>query len=111
MSTTTAGADQVVVGSLLVTGSLAVVKKVTEGQPPDVVRVLVGVFIAGTMLTLLAEPAPQLASSLAVLVLVASLIYAGPNVWTAITSRATRGQKSAPGDPGLGGGGGAHRLV
>lgn len=107
----TAEADQLVVGSLLVTATVATVKKVTEGQPPDVVRALVGVFIAGTMLTLLAEGAPSLAGSLAVLILVASLIYAGPNVWTAITARATQGQASAVGSPGLGGGGAAHREV
>jgi hypothetical protein len=81
---TTAEADQLIVTSLAVTGTLAVLKKVTAGEPPDVVRVLIGVFVAGTMLTLAAQGAPQLASSIAVLVLIAALIYAGADVFGAI---------------------------
>lgn len=95
----TAEADQLIVTSLAVTGTLAVLKKVTNGQPPDVVRVLIGVFAAGTMLTLAAQGAPQLAGSLAVLILIASVIYAGGDVFGAL-SRATGyiapGQKASP---------------
>lgn len=81
----TAEADQLVVGSLAVTATLAVLKRVSAGDPPDVVRVLIGAFVAGTMLTIAAEPAPALAGSLAVLILIASVIFAGPDVLNVIT--------------------------
>lgn len=86
----TSDADQLIVSALATTGTLAVLKKVTAGEAPDVVRVLVGVFVGGTMLTLLAQGVPQLAKALAVLILIASLIYAGADVFNAI-ARTTRG--------------------
>lgn len=95
----TSEADQLIVTSLAVTGTLAVLKKVTNGQPPDVVRVLIGVFVAGTMLTLAAQGAPQLAGSIAVLVLIAALIYAGSDVFGALakaTGYIAPGQKASP---------------
>lgn len=107
----TAEADQVIVGSLAVTAVLAIVKRVSEGGSPDVVRVLVGAFIAGTMLTLAAEGVPELAGALGVLLLIASLVYAGPDVWSSITHRATVGN-IAPGQtaPREAFGGGGHRV-
>lgn len=95
----TAEADQVIIGSLAITTVFGVAHKIaTTKTAPDVVRGLVGLFLAASMLTLAAEVQPELAASLAVLTLVAAIVNGGPDVWTAIGSR-TRVQSTTPTGP------------
>lgn len=89
----TSKADQLIITSLGVTSVLAIAQRVTTGGVPNVVRVLIGAFIAAAMLTLAAQGVPDLAGMLAVLILVAFVAHAGPDLWAALThaTRATGG--------------------
>jgi len=106
----TAKADQLIVTSLGATATLAVVERVQTGNVPNVVRVLIGAFVAAAMLTFAAQFVPDLAGMLAVLVLVAFVAHSGPSLWGAITTATRSGtpKKTATTE---GAGGGARHLV
>lgn len=107
----TAKADQVIVTSIGATAALAVVQRVRTGGVPDVVRVLIGAFIAAAMLTLAAQAVPDLAGMLAVLVLVAFLAHSGPDLWGAISTATRSGSTSKKPATTEGAGGGTRHLV
>lgn len=73
-----------ILGALILTGTLASVHAIQQGRTPDVVRLLIGTLLAGVMLTTLAQVQPDLAKSLAVLALVAEIAGAGPELWTGL---------------------------
>ena len=85
---TTDHANALIVTSLGVAGALIIVKDATTSTAPAA-RYWVGLTFAGLGLAVLAEEAPQLAGSLAVLVMVSSaFVYGGP-AWAAITKATT----------------------
>lgn len=80
----TASARQVALTSITFTGGLAVFRRVSQGDVPDVPRVLIGGFIAAIGLMYLADFAPSLAASLALLALAGSVFGNGPALFNAI---------------------------
>lgn len=76
MSTTTAEAQRVVVGSLLAVGLLDLLHDAATQTRPTM-RQALGVTVAGFLLTAAAGPAPQLAAGFALLLLAASLFSVG----------------------------------
>lgn len=77
------GAKRVVVGSLAATGALAAAKDLTGGRAPKL-RILFGVFTAGMVLAMLAEAAPQVAGTFALLMLSTAVFTAGSETFGAL---------------------------
>lgn len=91
MGATTAQANQTVLTAIGLTGVIAIAHTIERGkETPDVVKVLIGGFLAATMLTFAAQWAPDLARLIALLALLAEVIFAGPALWKAIAGAATR---------------------
>lgn len=65
------------------TGAIAAARDLANDRTPSV-RLIAGVWIAGVLLALLAEVAPQLAAALAALMLVTAIFAGAPDVWQAV---------------------------
>jgi hypothetical protein len=78
-------ANALIVSGLAVTGVLAVTSDAYKGQAPPV-RLAVGLTFAGVGLALLAEPFPDLAGGLAVLVMISAIFVHGGPVIGAVSS-------------------------
>lgn len=90
----TGQANGIVVTSLFVTGTLVVVKGSVTGQPPPL-RFVFGLTITGVGLAALSQlGAPELAASLALLVVATSAVVYGGPAWDAL-SRATNASPSS----------------
>lgn len=85
---TPAGAHNLVIGSVVVTGALAAVNSISHGHLPTV-RTGLGLAFAGVALTALADVAPDLAGSFAALLLVAALLNVGAPAFSTITKGLT----------------------
>lgn len=70
--------------AVIVSGVLAAVDDVSHGRRPNV-RIALGAFVAGALLLLLAEVAPQLAGGLAALLLVSAILNTGGKAFPALT--------------------------
>lgn len=79
-------AKSLVLWSMIAAGGLTAVSAWTEEGRVSA-RVGVAVWVGAILLTASAEFAPQAAGGLAVLILVASVIVTGPDVWRQLTSR------------------------
>lgn len=70
-------AKQIIITSILVTGLLAIAKNVFEQKGKELalpnMRILVGVLLAGFLLSVLAQFAPELAGPLALLLMVTAI--------------------------------------
>lgn len=69
-------AKQMILMSILMSGLVAAGKEVTKGKMPPG-RIFYGILLAGFMLSMLAEFAPELAGPLAALLLVTSIFGSG----------------------------------
>lgn len=78
-----ADSKRMVVASLVVVAALTVVRDVAEGRAPTVKEGL-GIFVAGLLLTALAEPLPTLAGGIAGLVGVSAVLHTGAEAFGAI---------------------------
>ena len=81
---TPAGAKELALGSVVITGVLASVNSVSKGHLPSV-RIVLGLGFAGVVLTFLADPAPDLAGSFAALLLVSALLNLGSSAFANIS--------------------------
>lgn len=82
--TTPVQAKRLVVGAVLTTGVLAAAREVQKGKAPNI-RIVLGVFVAGLMLSALAGPLPAIAGGLAALMGLSALLTIGPEVFGALT--------------------------
>lgn len=89
MNFTDRQAKSLVVGSIAGAAILASAQQLATGSMPDV-RVAVGGVIAGAVLYALADVAPPLAGSLALLVLTGALLTNGADVARVITTATTK---------------------
>lgn len=90
----TARANGIVVTSLMVTGSLAVIRESTAGNPPPI-RLGVGLTITGIGLAAVAQlGAPDVAASLALLIAASSAVVYGGPAWERLA-----GATKAPAGP------------
>lgn len=80
---TSGEAKRYVVGAVVVSGALAGVSDLVQGQVPKV-RIIAGAAIAGVILAIAAEPAPDLAGMLALLMLAGAIFTAGAPTFQAI---------------------------
>jgi hypothetical protein len=81
-------ARRTVITTLTLTAVLAVIRNVSNGDVPDVPKLVIGGVFAGVVLTLAAEPAPELAAAIAFLILVGAIVGNGPAVWESISKNA-----------------------
>lgn len=84
-----------IVTALVLTGVLAIVRDVHDGNGPDVPRLVIGGMVAAIGLTALAGPAPELARALALLVLLGSALTNGPQAVAAVNKRLTTPNRKA----------------
>lgn len=91
-------ADRSVITALVLAGITTVVRDLHEGDSPDVVRLVIGGMFAGIVLTLIAQPAPELARAIAWLILVGALFANGAALGAAIT-KTTKKSKVATRTP------------
>lgn len=86
---TTPNAKRIVLGTLVLTGVISVVRDIAHQEVPDVARLLIGLIFAGVLLSLASEAVPEVAALFAVLILVGTLLESGPVVLSAATARIT----------------------
>lgn len=91
MNFTTRQAKSMVIGATAGAAILASLVQLSEGSAPDI-RVGVGAVIAGGLMFALADVAPSLAGSLALVLLVGAALQNGTKV-AAIVAGATNGGK------------------
>ncbi|MCW2897752.1 MAG: hypothetical protein JWO67_17 [Streptosporangiaceae bacterium] len=84
MITTTGDARGLIIGAVLIAGTLTTVNDVSHGRSPQL-RTAVGCVVAGTLLAALAGPAPGVAGGLAALLAVAAVLTTGAPALGAIT--------------------------
>lgn len=89
------GARRVVITTLSLTAVLAVIRNVSAKEAPDIPKLVIGVIFAGVVLTLAADPAPELAAAIASLILVGAIVGNGPKVWEALSKNALSGSHKA----------------
>lgn len=73
-----------IITSMAVTGAMTALAAIAERKAPRV-RTLVGVGVAGTILLVVNGPAPELASSFAVLIATTAVLVNGVPVFAALT--------------------------
>lgn len=83
MTTTPQQAHNLVLGAVVTTGVLGVVRDVSHGQAPTI-REGLGLTVAGVMLALLIGPSPALAGGLAALMTVTALLTIGADAFGAL---------------------------
>lgn len=83
--------ESTVILSLLVAGGSAAVGQLGQGHIPPV-RIGVGVAVAGTLLLVVAQFAPQVAASFAVIVMITALLVSGGPAFLALTNATTKGK-------------------
>lgn len=77
-------ARRMIVGGLLIAGSLSVVEDVSRGQRPQL-RTGVGIVVAGVLLAAVAGPLPDLAGALGALIGVAAVLSTGAEAFGSLS--------------------------
>lgn len=95
---TSTRAKRLVLLAMMVAGTAASLRAVTAERRLPSARIPIGVFAAGIMLAVLAEFAPELAGSLALLIVVASLTVSA-DTWTGIQTATARRAGTPPASP------------
>lgn len=103
MSVTSAGAQKLVIGSMLVAGTMSTIRDISRGHGPSI-RMGIGLTFAGVTLSLIADSQPQLAASFAVLIIAASVFVTGSDALTAINAAVGVTNDNSPASPNGGGG-------
>lgn len=80
----TAQAKRIIVVSVLLSGTLASIKPLTQNKLPDV-KVAVGVIVIAVFLLTLAEVQPDVAGAFALLMLFSSMFAVGPETYRTLT--------------------------
>lgn len=95
LPSTPPAAQKFVVTSLVVTGGLAVVNSIAGGHVPPV-RIGVGLTVAGVMLAVGAEVAPELAAGMALLMAASAVFVYGAPAWSLLSGATKPGGAPAP---------------
>lgn len=90
-------AKRYVIGGLVLSGVVAAAADLEGGEAPHL-RILIGAVIAGTVLAVVAEGAPQVAASFALLILLSTVLAGGKPVATKVARLTTSHDDPKPGE-------------